>query len=48
MKKGTKNYSKMKHGTKSITTEPIYHYLKKINHLLIDFPGFKDTRGEIE
>lgn len=48
IKKGTKNFSEMKHGTKSITTEPKYHYIDEINHLIIDFPGFRDTRGEIE
>lgn len=48
IKKGTKNYSEMKHGTKSITTEPKYHYVEEIKHLIIDFPGFRDTRGEIE
>lgn len=48
IKKGTKNYSLMKGGTQSITKEPIYHFNEKYNHLIIDFPGFKDTGGEVE
>lgn len=48
VKEGTKNYSLMMGGTKSITKEPIYHFNEKYNHLIIDFPGFKDTGGEIE
>lgn len=48
IKKGTKNYSLMKSGINSITKEPIYFYNEKYKHLMIDFPGFKDTEGELD
>lgn len=41
-------YSEMNSGMKSVTREPKYYYHETINHLLIDFPGFHDTNGEID
>ncbi|CAK90468.1 unnamed protein product (macronuclear) [Paramecium tetraurelia] len=40
-------YSEMSSGMKSVTKEPKYFYNETFNHLLIDFPGFHDTSGEI-
>ncbi|CAD8111198.1 unnamed protein product [Paramecium sonneborni] len=41
-------YSEMNSGMKSVTKEPKYYYNEAFNHLLIDFPGFHDTNGEID
>ena len=41
-------YSEMNNGMKSVTKEPKYYYNETFNHLLIDFPGFHDTNGEID
>lgn len=38
-------YSVMKKGRESVTVVPKSFYNKKYNHLVIDFPGFEDTRG---
>lgn len=38
----------MNSGMKSVTKEPKYYYHEDYNHLLIDFPGFHDTNGEID
>lgn len=38
----------MNSGMKSVTKEPKYFYNETFNHLLIDFPGFHDTNGEMD
>lgn len=38
----------MKDGMKSITKRPKYYYNDQLKHLLIDFPGFYDTNGEMD
>lgn len=38
----------MKGGMNSVTKEPKYYFNPESNHLLIDFPGFQDTDGEVD
>ena len=41
-------FSIMKSGLQSITKEPKYYFNDEKNHLLIDFPGFNDTKGALD
>lgn len=38
----------MNGGMNSVTKEPKYYLSEKYNHLIIDFPGFKDPNGELD
>ncbi|CAD8102623.1 unnamed protein product [Paramecium sonneborni] len=46
IKNHSNNFSKMGAGMNSITKEPNFYHNQKNNHLIIDFPGFQDTKGE--
>lgn len=41
-------FSLMNSGMQSVTKEPKYYFNEEKNHLLIDFPGFKDTKGVLD
>ena len=41
-------YSVMNDGVRSVTKEPNYFFNDEKNHLLIDFPGFKDTKEVLD
>ena len=41
-------YSVMNDGVRSVTKEPNYCFNDEKNHLLIDFPGFKDTKEVLD
>ena len=38
----------MKGGMNSVTKDPNFYYNSKNNHMIIDFPGFNDTNGELD
>lgn len=44
----TEKFSIINSGVHSVTKEPKYYFNEEKNHLLIDFPGFKDTEGALD
>ncbi|CAD8101326.1 unnamed protein product [Paramecium sonneborni] len=42
------HFSKMNGGMISVTKEPNFYLNTQNNHLIIDFPGFNDTNGELD
>ncbi|CAK79310.1 unnamed protein product (macronuclear) [Paramecium tetraurelia] len=48
LKNPSNKFSEMKGGMSSVTKEPKYYFNSEYNHLLIDFPGFQDTDGELD
>ncbi|CAK89818.1 unnamed protein product (macronuclear) [Paramecium tetraurelia] len=48
LKENSEQFALQNGGMNSVTKQPKYYLDEKLNHLIIDFPGFKDPNGELD
>ncbi|CAD8152118.1 unnamed protein product [Paramecium octaurelia] len=48
LKENSEQFALQNGGMTSVTKAPNYYFDEKHNHLIIDFPGFKDPNGELD